>query len=211
MTFTQKLVTVVTATWGRPKTIFEHAIPSVDAQDYPDVEHLIVTDGRDPDLEAALGNAGYSHGGTRRRLVSLGRNWTGFSGDGGIGAVPRLVGSWMAAGEYVTYLDDDNDYLPGHLSSLAGALSETGADIAFCAWRDGPGGPVQGSPVPGPGTVDTSSFMHRAGVLRHGSWQLDGYGGDHLLVERWVNAGVTYTWVPEPTMILNDHRRGAPD
>ena len=158
-----------------------------------------------------LSDAGYSHGRIRRRLVCLGRNWTGFSGDGGIGAVPRLVGSWMAAGDFITYLDDDNDYLPGHISGLVNALESSGADIAFCAWRDGPGGPMQGSPMPGPGSVDTSSFMHRAETLKHGSWQLDGYGGDHLLIERWLKAGVRYTWAPEPTMILNDHRRGAPD
>ena len=32
-----------------------------------------------------------------------------------------------------------------------------------------------------------------------------------LLIERWLAAGVTWTYVDEPTMILNGHRRGAPD
>lgn len=205
------LVSIVTATWGRPKTIFEHAIPSVAAQDYPAIEHIIVTDGCDPDLNAALRGAGYTETSPTRRLVSLGRNWTGFSGDGGVGAVPRLVGSYLAAGEYICYLDDDNDLLPRHVSNLAAALERTGTGLVTCAWYDGLTGAVRGGTPPGPEKVDTSSFMHRAEVLKHRSWGLDGYGGDHLLIELWLAAGVTWAYVDEPTMVLNGHRRGAPD
>lgn len=206
-----ELVTVVTATWGRPRTLFEHAIASVDAQDYPAIEHLVVTDGRDRRLEDALAAAGYSHRGVRRRVACLGRNWTGFSGDGGVGAVPRLVGSWLAAGAYITYLDDDNDYLPHHVTAMVTALEESGADLVCTAWSHGPGGPPGGSPPPGPGRTDTSSFLHRAELLKNGSWELDGYEGDGNLAARWAAAGATWLFLPEPTMILNAHRFGAPD
>ena len=208
---TAPLTSVVTATWGRPKTILEHAVPSVRAQDYQPIEHIVVTDGYVEHLNRELFRAGYTYGSRSRRLVCLGRNWTGFSGDGGVGAVPRLVGSYLAGGEYICYLDDDNDWLPQHISSLAAALERTGADLATCAWADGLTGVICGGTPPGPEKVDTSSFMHRASVLKHGSWGLDGYGGDHLLIERWLAAGVTWTYVDEPTMILNGHRRGAPD
>lgn len=202
-------MTVVTATWGRPKTILERAIPSVRAQDYRPIEHIIVTDGRDPDLNRVLNGAGYSETGRFARLVSLGRNWTGFSGDGAIGAVPRLVGSYLAAGDYICYLDDDNEFLPHHVSTLAGLLESQNADLACSRYLHA--GQPSGSPPPGRDRTDTSSFMHRASVLKHGSWGLDGYAGDGLLVERWVAAGVKWAFTEEITMVLHAHRSGAPD
>lgn len=200
------LVTLVTATWKRPRTILEHAIPSVQRQDYPDIEHLIVADGYDGELNRVLAGAGYHPDGGRRRLTWLGRNWTGFSGDGGIGAVPRLVGSYMAAGEYIGYLDDDNDLAPGHVSLLAGVLESQGVDIALCPWPD--------HPDTGKSHIaDTGTFLHRASVLKRGSWAMDGYAGDSALVNRWIAAGATWGWHPQMTVTLNRVHggKGAPD
>ena len=41
-----KLVTVVTPTWKRPKTVIEYALPSVWNQTYRPIEHLIVEVGQ---------------------------------------------------------------------------------------------------------------------------------------------------------------------
>jgi glycosyltransferase involved in cell wall biosynthesis len=206
------LVTVVTATWGRPQTVCRYAIPSIAAQTYSPLEHIIVTDGHDETLNKVLAAEGYSEDGTERRLVWLGRNWTGFSGDGAIGAVPRLVGSFLASGDYITYLDDDNEYLPHRIESMVAEIETKKVDIVFTAWQHGGrGGSPGGSAPPCRGQVDTSSFMHRASVLRHGSWGMDGYEGDGILVERWLAAGCTWSFLSEPTMILNYHRLGIPD
>ena len=199
------LVTIITATWRRPRTILEHAIPSVERQDYPDIEHLIIPDGYDPDLNRVLTDAGYSPDGDRRRLVWLGRNWTGFSGDGGIGAVPRLVGSYLAAGEYIGYLDDDNDLTPDHVSKLVEVLETQQVDIALCPWEQWQDASTH--------IADTSTFLHRASVLKKGSWELDGYCGDSRLVNRWIDAGVTWGYHNEQTVTLGRHNggKGAPD
>jgi glycosyltransferase involved in cell wall biosynthesis len=207
-------VTVVTATWGRPKTIMRRAIPSVAAQDYPGrIEHLIVTDGYDEDLNRVLFGAGYTFGGHRRRLVNLGRNWSAPEVvHGGVGTIPKLVGAWMAAGEYICYLDDDNEYLPHHVSALVSALESSGADFATSRWQQHyPGGKPGGCSPPGRRATDTSGIMHRASVLPRGAWQIDGYEADGALAERWIAAGCTWAFVEEPTFVLYWHRKGAPD
>ena len=210
---TAPLCSIVTAAWGRPRTIMERAIPSVEAQDYEAIEHVIVTDGRDAGLNRVLAGAGYAEGGFRRRLVCLGRNWS--HPDvvrGGVGVIPRQVGAWMAAGEFIAYLDDDNEYLPDHVSSLVSVLQETGVDFACSRWHDGPGGPVGGWQPPGRGRTDTSSIMHRASILRHGTWDPSiGYENDGALVERWIAAGCSWAVLTKPTFVLHPHRRGAPD
>lgn len=210
---TAPLVTVVTATWKRPRTILERAVPSLAAQHYQPVEHLIVTDGYDPDLNRTLRNAGYDEDSRTHRLVCLGRNQSAPEMvRGGVGVVPRLVGSWLAAGEYITYLDDDNELLPDGLGKLVDALEDSGADFACSRWHDGPDGLVAGWSPPGRGRTDTGSIMHRASTLRHGSWDPQiGYENDGALVEKWSAAGCRWVFVDEPTFVLHPHRLGAPD
>jgi len=207
-------VTIITPTWGRLKTLFERAIPSVAAQDYPAVEHLVVTDGYDADLNAALAAAGYSGEPGARRLVTLGRNWSAPEVcHGGVGAIPRLVGAFMASGDYIGYCDDDNALYPHHVSTLVKALEDSGADFACSRWhQNSPAGPAAGGRVPARGQTDTTAIMHRASILRHGSWSwADGYEADGALVERWRQAGCSWVSVDEPTFVLYPHRLGAPD
>jgi glycosyltransferase involved in cell wall biosynthesis len=203
------LVSVITATWGRPRTILEHAVPSVAAQTYPDIEHIVVTDGYDPSLYDVLSRHGYSDApGSRKRLVCLGRNWTGFSGDGAQGSTPRLVGTYLATGEYITYLDDDDDYLPHHVEAIAAALSG-GAELVCTAWQGHPGLPS--GTAPGVGTTGTSMMAHHVDLLKQSTWMREGYESDGRLAERWIAGGARWVFLPEPTVLLNGHRVGAPD
>ncbi len=208
-------VTIVTATWGRPKTIIERAIPSLRGQDYPGpVEHLVITDGFDRHLNNILDGAGYNAYNPQRRLVWLGKNWSAPEVvHGGVGVIPRMIGSWMAAGDYVGYLDDDNEYLPHHISTLVAALEDSGAGFATSRWKDGgPGGPPAGDTPPGRGRTDTNGIMHRASIVPKGTWEHhDGYENDGALTERWLAAGISHVFVPEPTYILYPHRHGDPD
>ena len=48
------LVTVVTPTWQRHPLLFSRCVPPVQAQDYPAVEHIVVSDGPDPVLASAF-------------------------------------------------------------------------------------------------------------------------------------------------------------
>ena len=48
------LVPVVTPTWQRRDILTGWCIPSVQAQSYPDAEHIVVSDGPDPELAAVM-------------------------------------------------------------------------------------------------------------------------------------------------------------
>jgi glycosyltransferase involved in cell wall biosynthesis len=208
----EPLVSVITATWGRPRTILEHAIPSVAAQDYPAIEHLIVTDGHDPGLNQVLAGAGYaSEPGRARRLVCLGRNWSAVHGDGGVGATARQVGCCVAAGDWITYLDDDDGWLPHHVSAMVACGEQAEADLVCSAWLHGPRREVRGSGPPRAGQTGTSMMMHRPSLLKVSGWRPEGYCADGWLAERWVAGGARWAFHPEPTVILRGHNHGAAD
>jgi len=200
------LVSVVTATWKRPRILTERCIPSIWAQTYQPIEHVVVCDGPDPGLRMRLGELGYTpHGMTGRRLVECGRN------HGGVGNAPRAVGAWLAAGDWLAYLDDDNEYLPGHVEAMMAEADRTGAALVCTAWR-GPDGGVAGWAPPGTNRTDASSLLHRADLLNLSSWQPgDGYAADGALVDRWVARGVRWSFLTEPTMIYGGARGGAPE
>ena len=185
------LVTVVTSTWQRPQTLRDYAIKSVLTQTYPNIEHVVVVDGTtDRATVNMLDDQGYSLGPSSRRMVILGRNWSTYSGDGGFGATCRLVGSWMGAGEFISYLDDDAYYEPDHIEGMV-ATFDPDTMFVTCPWS-GPCAPCPGPP-PGLCRTDTSTIMHRAILLRdHGGFRLDGYAGDGNMIERWLAAGVTW-------------------
>jgi glycosyltransferase involved in cell wall biosynthesis len=48
------LVPIVTSTWRRADMLMQRCIPSVMAQSYPNVEHIIVSDGPDDELLGKL-------------------------------------------------------------------------------------------------------------------------------------------------------------
>jgi glycosyltransferase involved in cell wall biosynthesis len=196
---TGPLVSVVTPTWGRPELLLERCIPSVMAQTYQPLEHLVVIDGHDIDLRSRRMMLGYSLIlGTSRRLVECGRN------HGGVGHAARAAGAFLAAGEWICYLDDDNAYLPNHVEAMVAEAQRTGAELVTTAWQT-PDGDVGGWPPPGTNHTDSSSMLHRADLLtRVSAWQpADGYAADGALVDRWVAAGVRWSFLPEPTLIYH--------
>ena len=208
---TNPTVSVVTATWGRPRTILG-AIASVAAQEYDNIEHLIVTDGFDRELNAVLYDAGYFEDGRGKRLACLGRNWTQVHGTAGCGATARQAGCLLARGDWIAYLDDDDEWLPDHLSRMVACGEENQADLVTCPWQNGRGGVVNGASPPRHGSVGTSMMMHRPSLLKISGWQPDdGYPVDGRLCERWVAGGARLAWQPDATAILNGHRFGEPD
>jgi len=210
-----KLVTVVTPTWRRPRTLAEYTIPSVACQTYSPVEHLIVIDGKDADSERVLQENGYSFDGEFRRITYLGRNWTSYATEKNFGVAARLVGSFMAAGDYIAYLDDDNAWMPHHLETLIGILESENVDFVTTSWyMHQEGGERCGWAPPGGTNTDASAILCRADILKKGpscSWQFDGTCFEGKLMERWIAAGCTWRHRDEPTYIYPRGRFGAPD
>ena len=118
------LISVITPTWQRHDLLLDRCIPSVAAQDYPAVQHVIVSDGPDNVLAGKI--AGRSCGAVVWDALPAhdpAARW---------GHWARLRGLELATGEYIAYLDDDNAFRPGHLAKLAAALdADPSAGFAY--------------------------------------------------------------------------------
>ena len=185
-------VSVVTPTWQRHDLLLNRAVPSVVGQDYPAIEHIIVSDGPDPVLRKEL--IRYDGLAAVTRFAELPEH----DPEAQWGHYARLHGLDLAKGEYIAYHDDDNSWHSYHVRLLVRALEETGADFAYPLMAvHGRGEYVIGTDPPAEGQIDTSMIVHRRELLDVATWRW--YPGiptiDWDLVERWMAAGATWTRV----------------
>lgn len=187
----QPLVSVVTPTWQRRNILLNRCIPSVQAQTWPHVEHIVVCDGPDPRLEAYVAGAADD----RLRFAFLPEHdpavpW---------GTRARLHGIDLAKGDIIAYLDDDNAWHPQMLEKTAGALLRDGTGFAYCQELWVNHGNLVGSDPPVFGQIDTSVIVHRRELLGTATWRYEPGQQtiDWDLVERWVRGGATWSHVPE--------------
>jgi glycosyltransferase involved in cell wall biosynthesis len=184
-------VTVITATHNRPD-LLRRAIASVNAQTWRDLEHIVIADGPENQWPHNV------------RFVQLGRNWRSFRGVQSRGADPRMVGCMLAQGEYIAYLDDDNEWAPNHLELAIAALERTGADFVTTQALSLPQNVVIGDGELRVGQVDTSTLVHRAACLLKGNWQaIDPPEDDWDLMYRWSAEGLKWAFVPNVTVTLH--------
>ena len=191
----EPLVSVITPTWHRHDLLLDRCIPSVQAQSHPRVQHVVVSDGPDPELAVKI--AGEAPGVTFAELPvhDEAARW---------GHYARLRGLELAEGEYICYLDDDNAFRPQHVARLAEALEEH-PEAGFAYSQIMMTGHATPYPVgvtpPYHGGIDTSAIMHRRGLLEVATWRCNGHQQtvDWDLVARWMEAGVTWAFVAEVT------------
>lgn len=118
------------------------------------------------------------------------------SGDWGVGARLRALRAVSLSSEYIAYLDDDNAFLPDHLSSMVAMLERTGTDFVFSDDNRG-----IGNGRPEYGHIDTSTILHRRELLKKADWRTSGYAADWDIVERWLAAGATWAYTGQKTLI----------
>jgi Glycosyl transferase family 2 len=125
------LVTVVTATVGNP--ILSRCLQSVKEQTYPNIQHLVMIDG--PSREAAayaqIEESGVmldKKDGYRFDAIdlpySIGKDrWNGH----------RIYGSgcYVADGDYIMFLDDDNTLAPNHVQSCLDKIVKDGNQWSY--------------------------------------------------------------------------------
>jgi len=113
------LVSVVVRTRNRP-VLLVRALATIAAQTYRPIEAIVVNDGGGEldvaGLRAALGDVPLVY---ERLEASGGR------------AHAANTGVAAARGVLIAFLDDDDELLPGHLSTLVAALAATGADVVY--------------------------------------------------------------------------------
>jgi glycosyltransferase involved in cell wall biosynthesis len=115
----EPLVSVVTPSLNQGRFI-RAAIESVLAQDYPDVEHIVVDGGSSDETLEVL--RAYDH-----------LRWVSEPDAGQADAVNK--GFHMAKGEIYAWLNADDLYLPGAIRAGVRALQETGAAFVHGGWR----------------------------------------------------------------------------
>lgn len=117
----QETVSVVIPTRGRP-ALLRRAVRSALAQSRPALEVVVVVDGDDPETDRALDELADP----RLRVVRLP------AARGGAGA--RNAGVGAAAGDWIAFLDDDDEWLPHKLEAqLRAAAASAHAYPVLCS------------------------------------------------------------------------------
>lgn len=194
------LVSVITPTWQRHDLLIGRCIPSVQAQTYTRLEHLVISDGPDPELalrigqEAAIANFPIL-------FLQLDEN-----PDHRWGVRPRLAGLEAANGDFIAYLDDDDAYRQDHCQLLVDALkAHPEAGFAYSQMASHSGLPegftgIVGTDVVGPCAIGTPMIMHRRELLELATWGPPDPMEDWRLVDRWMERGVKAQFVPVVTV-----------
>jgi glycosyltransferase involved in cell wall biosynthesis len=206
----QPLVSVITPTCGRPT--LSRAIESLKAQTYPNIEHIVVADGRlRDDLRDAMDFP-------RSRYIQLGRRWS--DDVTGPGMIASNVGFYLAHGEYLYVLCDDDILMPTCIERLVEACERTGADFSYSrvamVYGDAPmtlEGALflVGEDPPSLGRITNWLFRYQCLIISDYHRREPGGDPKHpehdwYMVKRWIDGGKRWQFVPETLHIHHvDH------
>ena len=119
------LVSIVTPTTGNP--LFRQATESIQNQDYPDIEHIIVIDGKEREARTHQALEGIAFKKTTHRLcLPFATGKDRYNGH-------RIYGlaSYLINGDYIVFLDEDNWLDRHHIASLVELTLEQELDWAY--------------------------------------------------------------------------------
>ncbi|OGZ34760.1 MAG: hypothetical protein A2174_02340 [Candidatus Portnoybacteria bacterium RBG_13_41_18] len=112
-------VTIIIPTFARPELLWR-ATESVLNQSFQDFEIIIVDDCREQSVE----NIAASFKESRIRYIRHEKNQGG--------AAARNTGIKNARGEFIAFLDDDDEWLPNKLKAQMKEFEKTGDEVGFC-------------------------------------------------------------------------------
>ena len=208
---TPGLVSVVVPVFNRPALV-ERAVASVAAQGYRPLEIIVVDDGSNDGKTPAVCDGLAQHYGEMRAIHQI---------IGGPGSA-RETGRCACRGEFIQYLDSDDELLPGKLEAqVQGLRRHSECGVSYCRTefvsRDG-----SGAGVPWKRTGEqfqtlfpsfledrwwgTSTPLYRAAALRPiGPWTGLRANEDWEYDCRLAAAQVRLQYVPEILSRENDH------
>jgi glycosyltransferase involved in cell wall biosynthesis len=209
------LVSVIVATYNRPGPLIERCVPSVLGQTYDNLELIVVGDcctDETGELLAAIDDprlsftnlperSSYPEDPERRWMVA--------------GVPPRNRGLAVSRGEFITYLDDDDEYTLDRLEKLVKFASEEGCDVVWHPfWLETSTGEwvlkeAQKFAYP---HLTTSSVFYRSWFKKI-PWNLEAYRlmepDDWNLLRRIKYINPVCRRYPEP--LYNHYKEGSPD
>lgn len=119
------LVSVVVPTYKRQLNYISRAIRSLLNQTYGNIEILLIDD-NPLDYELSSDIKAYADGLGTDKIVYI-KNEKNLGG-----SLSRNVGIFAAKGEYITFLDDDDEYMPQKIEKQLEFMLKTDADLSFC-------------------------------------------------------------------------------
>lgn len=118
----KELVSVVITTFGRIDSL-KRAIESVIRQSYENLEIIVVDDNNDLNLKREVSRIVQSFGDSRLKLVVNDKNVGG--------AVSRNIGIKNSRGNLISFLDDDDEYLPERIEKQVICFDESSSNVAL--------------------------------------------------------------------------------
>lgn len=109
-------ITAIVNTYERPEKL-RRALSSVASQTFTDMEVIIIHDGPMSAETKAVCEWAEDEMPWSVRSIATAEN-------SGYQCVPKNVATWMARGDYIAYLDDDNEWTMDHLEKLHKAIEE---------------------------------------------------------------------------------------
>ncbi|MGC1549885.1 MAG: glycosyltransferase [Rhodanobacter sp.] len=206
----QPLISIIVPTYNRAKIIIERTLPSILRQDYAHWELLIVADCMD-EADAALLRDAAAHD-PRVHFHNLKRrgNYPSMKGPKWYvaGTKPMNFGLRCARGAWIAHLDDDDEFMPQHLSTLLQAAQTARSEWAHSKvlFVDDQGNEqcLVGSDTPAHGMISRIGSLYHAGLktfrYNPGCWKYF-YPGDWDLWERLLQMGVSHAHAPLVTAI----------
>jgi len=189
------LVSIITpALYSRKEVLLNRNIPSVMKQTHKNWEHLVITDGPCP-LHAELP--------PHIKYYELGKNWSFLLN--AHGHVQTMVGSFLAQGNYIAYIDDDDAWYPDHLESLLDLIKKTKADFVYSKMETIVKGEVVAHVFANPprlAGISTSAIMHKIDTMKITNWGPDCfcYPGEWKMTEKWIQAGLKWAGLDRVTV-----------
>ncbi len=194
-------VTIITPAHHRIDSLLA-ACASVEKQTFSDWEHLIVHDGP---ATRPWQKAMFKVLTRKRKVVELGHHSHHGQEPGHAACVPNMVGTWLAQGDCICYLPDDDEYYKSHVKLLWEKIQE-GFDAAYSVidvFQEGKRIGQCGSWPPKHRDIGAIGMMHRHDATRSGNWDESDKYNDWDLINRWLSAGLKFGYVPHATCRFN--------
>ncbi|MDR3711047.1 MAG: glycosyltransferase family 2 protein [Capsulimonadaceae bacterium] len=206
ITSERPLVSVCVATHNRARLLTERCLPSILKQTYHNLEIIVVGEDCSDDTATAVANLRDErirlHFIERQppHLDEPERRWMV------AGSRPNNVAQALAIGDYITFLDDDDEHLPERIEQLVGFAVKENADFVYHPfWAESPTG--EWDLIPANmlklGQVTTSSIFYRR-WLKHLQWDVDshllGEPNDWNYIRRVIYLGAKCVRYPEPLL-----------
>lgn len=200
------LVTICIATYNRSELLVDRSVKSALSQSYNNIEVLVVGDCCVDDTESKLNRIIDP----RLRFVNLPSRGT-YPEDPLLrwmvaGTAPVNYALENAKGDFITHLDDDDEYLPDRIEKLLQVIRETHADIVWHPfWAENQYGKwrVKECSEFKKGQVTTSSVLYHRWFKRI-PWDINAYRyrepGDWNRFRKFEYLGAKSAFCPKPLL-----------